>query len=73
MRILVVEDDDHVAGALQSALNVGMRSSVRPAARRRWRRAGGVPPLDLVLLDLGLPDSKGLQLSVTLRPGRERR
>ena len=68
MRILVVEDDDHVAGALESALRQRGYAVVRAASGAEALaacRQGA--PLDLVLLDLGLPDSKGLQLSVTLR------
>lgn len=70
MRILVVEDDEHVAGALESALRQRGYEVVRAVsgaqALAACRRG---PALDLVLLDLGLPDSKGLQLSVTLRAG----
>jgi DNA-binding response OmpR family regulator len=70
MRILVVEDDDHVAAALESALRQRGYEVVRAASGAEALalcRQG--PPLDLVLLDLGLPDSTGLQLSVTLRAG----
>ena len=70
MRILVVEDDDHVAGALESALRQRGYEVVRAASGAQALAACQQgPPLDLVLLDLGLPDSKGLQLSVTLRAG----
>jgi DNA-binding response OmpR family regulator len=68
MRILVVEDDDHVAGALESALRQRGYEVIRAASGAQALAACRQgPPLDLVLLDLGLPDSKGLQLSVTLR------
>jgi DNA-binding response OmpR family regulator len=68
MRILVVEDDDHVAGALESALRQrGYHVVCAASGAQALAACRQGPPLDLVLLDLGLPDSTGLQLSVTLR------
>ena len=72
MRILVVEDDDHVAGALESALRQRGYQVVRAASGAEALAACAQgPPPDLVLLDLGLPDCVGLQLSVTLRAGSQ--
>lgn len=64
MRVLVVEDDESVGSALASAL-----------ARHGYevRRAGtgaetlAADPVDIVLLDLGLPDIDGITLCRRLR------
>ncbi|RZQ59955.1 response regulator transcription factor [Amycolatopsis suaedae] len=65
MRVLLVEDDTRVAGALVPAL-------VRRGLTVRWLESG-LPALDLldevdvVLLDLGLPDVDGMQLCGRIR------
>ncbi|MGW7368448.1 response regulator transcription factor [Streptomyces sp. NPDC054841] len=73
MRLLLVEDDDHVAAALSAVLArhgfqvTHARSgeealqAVLPAA------AGGKPPFGVVLLDLGLPDQDGYQVCGKIR------
>jgi DNA-binding response OmpR family regulator len=73
MRLLLVEDDDHVAAALSAVLAkhgfkvVHARSgeealqAVLPAAN------AGKEPFSVVLLDLGLPDQDGFQVCGKLR------
>jgi DNA-binding response OmpR family regulator len=73
MRLLLVEDDDHVAAALTAVLSrhgfdvVHARNgedalhAVLPAAHP------GKPPFGVVLLDLGLPDQDGYQVCSKLR------
>ncbi|MGP3980437.1 response regulator transcription factor [Streptomyces sp. KR80] len=64
MRILLVEDDDRVAGALTGALR-RHGYDVRRAATAADALAA--PPVDLVLLDLGLPDRDGIEVCRKLR------
>ena len=66
-RVLVVEDDDNVAAALEDALRLN-----RYATRRESTVAGAVEQAltgwpDLVLLDLGLPDGDGLRACRSIR------
>ncbi|MFJ2472531.1 response regulator transcription factor [Streptomyces sp. NPDC087659] len=73
MRLLLVEDDDHVAAALSAVLaRHGFRvtharngeealQAVLPAA------AEGKAPFGVVLLDLGLPDQDGYQVCGKIR------
>ncbi|GAA2403224.1 response regulator transcription factor [Actinomadura vinacea] len=59
MRVLLVEDDDRLAGALTTALaRHGHEVERARLAVDALRLAGGV---DFVLLDLGLPDMDGLE------------
>lgn len=65
MRVLVVEDDDGVADAVVEALDAHGHTTVRAArAADVWSRLRGV---DVVLLDLGLPDGDGLDVLRRLR------
>ncbi|MDN3292716.1 response regulator transcription factor [Streptomyces ficellus] len=73
MRLLLVEDDDHVAAALSAILKrhgfdvtharngEEALQAVLPAAN------AGRPPFGVVLLDLGLPDQDGYQVCGKLR------
>jgi two-component system response regulator QseB len=62
LHILVVEDDDFVADAIQSGLAVfGIQSEwVNSAATAMAAIQNG--PFDAVILDIGLPDTNGLEL-----------
>ncbi|TDP89189.1 response regulator transcription factor [Labedaea rhizosphaerae] len=65
MRVLLVEDDDRVADALIPALT---RRGL--TVRRLAQGAGALelaPDMDVVLLDLGLPDMDGLALCRRIR------
>ncbi|GAA1290326.1 response regulator transcription factor [Saccharothrix xinjiangensis] len=65
MRVLLVEDDDGVAGALVEALEA---NDHRP--RRVTRGADALlshREFDLLLLDLGLPDADGLEVLRKIR------
>ena len=61
MNILVIEDDPNIASFLQRGLSAeGHSVTVAPtgADARRWVHSLGAN-LDLILLDLGLPDERG--------------
>ena len=66
-RILVIEDDDTIGAALDSALSAS-------GYQVTWQRTGGSGLIeardigaDLVLLDLGLPDRDGIDVCRELR------
>lgn len=64
MRVLLVEDDDRVAAALGDVLR---RHGVLVQRVSSGREALAAHPVDLVLLDLGLPDMDGLAVCRALR------
>jgi DNA-binding response OmpR family regulator len=64
MRILLVEDDVHIAGPLDEALR---RRGYDVTAVRTAAQAASGAGFDLVLLDLGLPDGDGLTVCRELR------
>ncbi|MEJ3657702.1 response regulator transcription factor [Actinomycetes bacterium KLBMP 9759] len=65
MRVLVVEDDDGVADAVGEALGTHGHAVTRAArAADVW---GPLHDVDVVLLDLGLPDGDGLDVLRMLR------
>lgn len=65
MRVLLVEDDDQVAGAVRSALaRRGMVLDRVSTGKDALTRVGYA---DVVLVDLGLPDVNGLDLCRALR------
>jgi len=66
-RILVVEDDDRVAGALCAALTRAGYAVTRAADGTDALTQVGRGGLDLVLLDLGLPDLDGLEVCRRIR------
>ncbi|MFW6205477.1 MAG: response regulator transcription factor [Actinomycetota bacterium] len=66
MQLLVVEDDDHVAGALVSVLNRRGFEAVRARDGRGALQAVG-PQTDMVLLDLALPDMDGFEVCDRIR------
>ncbi|MEE1798297.1 response regulator transcription factor [Streptomyces sp. NPDC050509] len=71
MRLLLVEDDDHVAAALSAVLAkhgfqvVHARNGEE--ALQAVLPAAGRPPFAVVLLDLGLPDQDGYQVCGKIR------
>lgn len=68
MRLLLVEDDDRVAGALVEGLRRQSMEVVRAGtAKLALERLGDAARFDAVLLDLGLPDSDGLHLCRQIR------
>ncbi|MEP6661017.1 MAG: response regulator transcription factor [Acidimicrobiales bacterium] len=64
MRVLLVEDDDAVAGAITDGLGRAGFTVERVAT---GEAALSALPTDLVLLDLGLPDLDGLEVCRELR------
>jgi DNA-binding response OmpR family regulator len=64
MRVLVVEDSPRVARGLQTALRMRGYEVMWAATAAA---ALSAPPVDLVLLDLGLPDRDGLEVCAELR------
>lgn len=74
MRLLLVEDDDHVAAALSAVLGRhGFRvDHVRSGAEALRKLLPGSQheagePVDVVLLDLGLPDQDGFEVCGRIR------
>ncbi|MFC5724727.1 response regulator transcription factor [Streptomyces gamaensis] len=70
MRLLLVEDDDHVAAALAAVLSrhgfdVAHARSGEEALRALLPDTG--PPFAVVLLDLGLPDQDGFEVCGRIR------
>ncbi|EFL18038.1 response regulator transcription factor [Streptomyces sp. C] len=70
MRLLLVEDDDHVAAALSAIL---ARHGFRVTHARNGEEAlqallpAGAKPFGVVLLDLGLPDQDGYEVCGKIR------
>jgi DNA-binding response OmpR family regulator len=64
MRVLLVEDDARVASVLESALARRGYKTLRAASAAE---ALAAPPVDLVLLDIGLPDRDGIHVCRELR------
>src|SRR5438477_12352432 len=64
MRVLVVEDSPRVAQGLRTALRLRGYDVVCASTAAE---ALSAPPVDLVLLDLGLPDRDGLEVCRELR------
>lgn len=66
-RLLVVEDDDGIAGPLVRALTRESYLVERVATGGEAVERAGQGGIDLVLLDLGLPDVDGLEVCQRLR------
>jgi DNA-binding response OmpR family regulator len=64
MRVLLVEDDASVAGAMESALR---RRGYQVVRAGTVAEALAAPTVDLVLLDFGLPDGDGIDVCRELR------
>ncbi|MFD7609785.1 response regulator transcription factor [Streptomyces sp. NPDC059828] len=73
MRLLLVEDDDHVAAALSAVLARHGFSVTHARSGEEALQAvlpvtdGDRPPFGVILLDLGLPDQDGYQVCGKLR------
>ena len=68
-RVLVVEDDEDIALALQRSLRMeGYEVRIAGDGEAALEAAGGFHP-DLVVLDLGLPKLDGLEVARRLRSG----
>lgn len=61
MRILVVEDSERVAGAVESALRARGHSVVAAGGVRAADEAFGSQHFDVAVVDVGLPDGSGLE------------
>jgi two-component system, OmpR family, response regulator MprA len=72
MRILVIEDDDAVRDAVRRALLLGGYEVIQAATGEEGilRAQSDVP--DAIILDLGLPDIDGMQVTRTLRGAENR-
>jgi DNA-binding response OmpR family regulator len=68
-RILLVEDDAAIASGLVRVLE-SQGYDVAHLARGGRAVAAATPPVELVILDLGLPDVDGLDVCRRLRAGR---
>lgn len=78
IRVLVVEDEELIAQAhqvfterLEGFTCVGVARTVREAVRTLQAHQAAGEPVDLVLLDIGLPDASGIEVAVAshhLRP-----
>ncbi|HEU4423185.1 MAG TPA: response regulator transcription factor [Pilimelia sp.] len=64
MRVLIVEDSPRVARGLKTALRM---RGYEVLCATTAAAALAAPPVDLVLLDLGLPDQDGLDVCAELR------
>jgi response regulator of citrate/malate metabolism len=70
IKVLIVEDEPLIAEAHRAYLKrvegfsaVGVANNARDAMRVAAEAAAGNEPIDLVLLDLGLPDASGIALA----------
>jgi DNA-binding response OmpR family regulator len=64
LHVLVVEDDPAIGTQLAKGLT---RAGCRPRLATSGRAALGESGVDLVLLDLGLPDMDGVEMCLELR------
>jgi DNA-binding response OmpR family regulator len=64
---MVVEDDDKIGRLLESGLRAGGHEVLRQRTGRGAIAEAGGQPLDLILLDLGLPDLDGIAVCRELR------
>jgi DNA-binding response OmpR family regulator len=70
MRILVVEDNDRLAASLVQGLGEeGLEVERVAGGEDALARLAGTVPVDLVVLDLGLPDLDGTEVLARLRAG----
>jgi two-component system OmpR family response regulator len=72
MRILIVEDDEQLAKALERALRQSAHAVLRAATGPAADAALATNEFDLVVLDLGLPGLDGFEVLKRLRDRRNR-
>ena len=68
MQILVVEDDERTVSFLQQSLEEdGYSVDVALDGRTALAKARQIPPHDLIVLDIQIPEPDGLSVCATLR------
>lgn len=67
MRILIVDDEPAIISALQPALTAQGYTLCCAASAQEALREAGRREIDLVLLDLGLPDADGVEIIAKLK------
>ncbi|HEY0929269.1 MAG TPA: response regulator transcription factor [Gemmatimonas sp.] len=67
LHLLIVEDDEHVRRALREALQEYAADVSEAATAQEGLTIASRQALDAIILDLGLPDSSGLELCQSLR------
>jgi two-component system response regulator MprA len=67
MRVLLIEDDDAVRGAVRRALLLGGYEVLQAATGQEGLLRAQTDVPDAIVLDLGLPDIDGMQVCRTLR------
>jgi two-component system response regulator MprA len=72
MRILVIEDDDAVRDAVRRALLLGGYEVIQAATGEEGILKAQTDVPDAIILDLGLPDIDGMQVTRTLRGAQNR-
>jgi two-component system, OmpR family, response regulator MprA len=72
MRILVIEDDDAVRAAVRRALLLGGYEVIQAATGEEGILKAQTDVPDAIILDLGLPDIDGMQVTRTLRGAENR-
>jgi response regulator of citrate/malate metabolism len=79
IRVLIVEDEPRIAQAHRSYVErvpgfaaVAVAHTGREAIRTATRAAASAEPIDLVLMDIGLPDIGGLEVTAALTRLRPR-
>jgi len=72
MRVLVIEDDDAVRGAIRRALLLGSYEVLQASSGEEGLLSAANDVPDAIVLDLGLPDIDGIAVCRTLRAGGNR-
>jgi two-component system response regulator MprA len=72
MRVLVIEDDDAVRAAVRRALLLGGYEVLQAENGERGLLSAQMDVPDAIVLDLGLPDIDGMQVTRTLRQSGDR-
>ena len=72
MRVLVIEDDDAVRAAVRRALLLGGYEVLQAENGEKGLLSAQTDVPDAIVLDLGLPDIDGMQVTRTLRQSGDR-